>query len=53
MFSDVKQPIIKVQFKETYMPNAVTRTCANMSQVDVIRMYDLNSSDIEWFKFVD
>lgn len=44
---------IKVQFKETYMPKPVTRECTNMTKEQVIEMYDLNGSDIEWYKFIE
>ena len=42
---------ITVQFKETYMPHAVTRTCTNMTREQVTEIYGLNEPDIEWFKF--
>lgn len=44
---------IKVQFKEAYMPNPVTRTCVNMTKDQIIEKYDLCGKDIEWFKFLD
>lgn len=44
---------IKVQFKEAYMPHPVTHTCVNMTKDQIIDKYDLCSSDIEWFKFLD
>lgn len=43
---------IKVQFKEKYMDKSVIRTCVNMTKQQVINIYGLNESDIEWFKFV-
>ena len=43
---------IIVEFKETYMPHSVKRTCNNMTKNQIIEMYDLNSSDIEWYKFI-
>ena len=44
---------IIVEFKETYMPHSVKRTCNNMTKNQIIEMYDLNSSDIEWYKFIE
>ena len=44
---------IIVEFKETYMPHSVKRTCNNMTKKQIIEMYDLNSSDIEWYKFIE
>ena len=44
---------IIVEFKETYMPYSVKRTCNNMTKNQIIKMYDLNSSDIEWYKFIE
>lgn len=44
---------IKVQFKEVYMDLPVTRTCTNMTKEQIIAMYDLTDSSIEWFKFLD
>ena len=43
---------IKVQFKEKYMDKSVIRTCVNMTKQQVINIYGLNESDIEWYKFV-
>lgn len=44
---------ITVQFKEVYMDHPVTRTCENMTKEQIIDMYDLTDSSIEWFKFLD
>jgi hypothetical protein len=44
---------MRVQFKETYMPNPVTRTCLNMTKDQIIEIYNLDSDDIEWYKFLD
>ena len=44
---------ITVEFKESYMPHSVKRTCVNMTKEQIIKQYDLNSSDIEWYKFID
>ena len=44
---------IIVEFKETYMPHSVKRTCNNITKNQIIEMYDLNSSDIEWYKFIE
>lgn len=49
----MEKSVIKVEFKETYMPKSVIRECANMTKEQVIEMYDLNNSDIEWYKFID
>ena len=43
---------IIVEFKEVYMPHSVRRTCYNMTKEQIIEIYDLNSSDIEWYKFI-
>lgn len=44
---------ITVEFKESYMPHSVKRTCVNMTKKQVIEQYGLNSSDIEWYKFIE
>ena len=44
---------IIVEFKETYMPHSVKRICNNMTKNQIIEIYDLNSSDIEWYKFIE
>lgn len=44
---------MKVQFKETYMPHPVIRECTNMTKEEVIKVYNLESPDIEWYKFLD
>ena len=43
---------IKVQFEEKYMDKPVIRTCVNMTKQQVINIYGLNESDIEWYEFV-
>ena len=35
------------------MPNPVTRTCLNMTKDQIIEIYNLDSDDIEWYKFLD
>lgn len=35
------------------MPHSVRRTCYNMTKEQIIEIYDLNSSDIEWYKFIE
>ena len=44
---------ITVEFKEVYMPHSVKRTCYNMTKEQIIEIYNLNSSDIEWYKFIE
>ena len=44
---------IIVEFKETYMPHSVKRTCYDMTKKQIIEQYDLNNSDIEWYKFIE
>lgn len=44
---------ITVEFKERYMSQAVRRTCENMTEQQVIDMYDLHGSDIEWYRFIN
>ena len=44
---------IIIEFKEVYMPHSVIRTCYNMTKEQIIEIYDLNSSDIEWYKFIE
>lgn len=39
-----------VEFKETYMPHSVTRECYVSSREEVIKIYELNNDDIEWYK---
>ena len=43
-------PKYKVIFKEEYMPRQVERTCVVSSEAEAIRVYDLDSPDIEWYK---
>lgn len=43
--------MITVEFKESYMPNSVERTCSNMTEAQIIELYGLNNPDIEWYKF--
>lgn len=40
----------KVVFKEAYMPHAVERICDVPNEAEVIRIYGLEESDIEWYK---
>lgn len=35
------------------MPKPVERECTNMTKEQVIEMYGLNESDIEWYEFID
>ena len=44
---------ITVEFKESYMPHSVKRTCTNMTKKQIIEQYGLNNSDIEWYKFIE
>ena len=44
---------ITVEFKETYMPHSVKRTCYNMTKKQIIEQYGLDNSDIEWYKFIE
>ena len=44
---------ITVEFKESYMPHSVKRTCVNMTKNQIIEQYGLNSMDIEWYKFIE
>ena len=44
---------IVVEFKETYMPHSVKRTCVNMTKKQIIDMYGLNEPEIEWYKFIE
>ena len=50
---NMEEKEITVEFKESYMPHSVKRTCVNMTKEQIIKQYDLNSSDIEWYKFID
>ena len=34
---------ITVEFKESYMPHSVKRTCVNMTKEQIIKQYDLNN----------
>lgn len=47
--ADIK---IKVQYKVTYMPKPVEKECINMTREQIIEMYDLDGTDIEWYRFV-
>lgn len=49
----MEKSVIKVEFKETYMPKSVVRECYNMTKEQIIEVYGLNSCDIEWYKFID
>lgn len=44
---------MKVEFKETYMPHSVIRECENMTIEQIIKIYELKNSDIEWYKFFE
>ena len=44
---------IIIEFKEVYMPHSVRRTCYNMTKEQIIEIYDLINSDIEWYKFIE
>ncbi len=35
------------------MPNPVIRACLNMTKDQIIEIYNLDSDDIEWYKFLD
>lgn len=39
-----------VRFKESYMKHSVERYCSCRSREEVIRIYDLDSTDIEWYE---
>lgn len=43
----------KVKFKENYMPRAVERTCDVSSKDEIIRIYNLNDDDIEWYEITE
>ena len=40
----------KVTFKEEYMPREFTRVCDVPTRNDVIRLYNLEDDDIEWYE---
>lgn len=40
----------KVTFKESYMPHDVTRICDVPSEEDLVKLYNLNDDDIEWYE---
>lgn len=40
----------KVEFKEAYMPHAVEREYIVPDEAEVIRIYELDKPDIEWYK---
>ena len=42
-----------VEFKEIYTPHSVRMSCYNMTKEQIINLYGLNSSDIEWYKFIE
>ena len=44
---------MKVEFKETYVAHSVVRECNNLTKEQVIKIYELNNPDIEWYKFID
>ena len=39
----------KVTFKESYMPNEVTRVGELPNEEEVVRIYNLDDDDIEWY----
>lgn len=41
-----------VKFKETYMDIPVTRECVVSSLDDVIKIYELNKDDIEYWELI-
>ena len=43
---------VTIEFKEVYMSHSVKRTCYNMTEEQIIDLYELNSPDIEWYKFI-
>ena len=44
---------IVVEFKETYMEHGVRRECEVSSLDEVIRLYELNNNDIEYWKVLE
>ena len=44
---------MKVIFKEEYKAKPTTWTYTNMSKEEIIKIYDLENPDIEWYKFVE
>ena len=48
-----RKETITVTFKERYMDHPVSRTCSNMTKEEVIGIYGLRESDIEWYIFED
>lgn len=43
----------KVTFKESYMPKEVTRVCELPNEAEVIRIYNLDDDDIEWYEITE
>ena len=41
-----------VKFKETYMDTPVIRECVVSSLDDVIKIYELNNDDIEYWELI-
>ena len=41
-----------VEFKETYMDKPVTRECVVSSFDEVMRLYELNNPDIEYWNLI-
>ena len=44
---------IVVEFKETYVEHSVLRECEVSSLDEVIRLYELNNNDIEYWKVLE
>lgn len=44
---------IVVKFKETYMDKPVVRECVVSSLDEVIKIYELNNSDIEYWELLE
>ena len=44
---------IVVKFKETYLDIPVTRECIVSSLEDVIKIYELNNDDIEYWEVIE
>ena len=43
----------KVTFKESYMPKEVTRVCELPNEEEVVRIYNLDDDDIEWYEITE
>ena len=51
--NDMGTKHFKVEFKETYFPHAVERECWVTDEQEVIKIYGLDQSDIEWYKITE